>query len=266
MDELTPLSFPEAQVRAFFYELLRSPSTMLRKIADEDEDEMSALLDGCMLGLSLHVMGTGDGRSDEKKWEMISKVWVEMLMYAATHCGWKEHADALARGGELLTHVYLLMAHLGLCKQCPPELSSQVEARFERLDGILDALKLFASTSSEILVRFRSLSNPICSLIDGREFINLHLNHSITTKSNHSIILKEWDLFSVDFDALSDAVGTKHHPLYSGGGTEVIGSVNGLVFLRRSETNIAVYNLSTRECKKCYVAEIEIPRGDLRTG
>ncbi|KAL9398029.1 hypothetical protein Peur_006990 [Populus x canadensis] len=81
-----------------------------------------------------------------------------------------------------------------------------------------------------------------------------------------NIILKEWDLFAVDFDALSDAVEVKHHPLYSGGGTEVIGSVNGLVFLRRSETNIAVYNLSTRECKKCYVAETEIPRRDMTTG
>ncbi|KAF9679380.1 hypothetical protein SADUNF_Sadunf06G0009100 [Salix dunnii] len=46
----------------------------------------------------------------------------------------------------------------------------------------------------------------------------------------------------------------------------VNGSANGLVFLRPSETNIAVYNLSTRECKKCYVADIEIPRRDLTTG
>ncbi|KAB5551530.1 hypothetical protein DKX38_008841 [Salix brachista] len=140
MDELDTLWFPEAQVRAFFYELLGSPSTMLRKISQEDEGEMSALLDGCMLGLSLQSLETGNGWSDEKKWEMISKVWVEMLMYAATHCGWKEHTDALARGGELLTHVCLLMAHLGLSKQCPPVLSSQVEARIDRLCDILEDL------------------------------------------------------------------------------------------------------------------------------
>ncbi|CAK7345020.1 unnamed protein product [Dovyalis caffra] len=115
------------------------------------------------------------------------------------------------------------------------------------------------------VLRFRSLSKPICSLIDGPDFINLHLNHSITTKSNHSIILKEWDVFNVDFDNLSAAVEVKHHPLYAGGGTEVIGSVNGLVFLRHSERNIAVYNLSTREWKKCYVPEIEPPRRDLIT-
>ncbi|KAL3585062.1 hypothetical protein D5086_011929 [Populus alba] len=41
---------------------------------------------------------THDGWPNEKKWEMISEVWVDMLMYAASHCGWKQHADALARG------------------------------------------------------------------------------------------------------------------------------------------------------------------------
>ncbi|KAL3587300.1 hypothetical protein D5086_014167 [Populus alba] len=55
-----------------------------------------------------------DGWSNDKKWEMISEVWVDMLMYAASHSVWKEHVHALARGGELLTHVCLLMAHLGL--------------------------------------------------------------------------------------------------------------------------------------------------------
>ncbi|KAJ6380599.1 hypothetical protein OIU77_029487 [Salix suchowensis] len=142
-DQLDTLWFPEAKVRAFFYELLGSPSTMLRKIEEEEGgggEKYSALLDGCMLGLSLQSLETVNGRSDEKKWEMISKVWVEMLMYAATHCGWKQHADALARGGELLTHVCLLMAHLGLSKQCPPALSSQVEDRKKGLDGILHDL------------------------------------------------------------------------------------------------------------------------------
>ncbi|KAJ6991948.1 F-box protein CPR30-like isoform X1 [Populus alba x Populus x berolinensis] len=242
MDKLDTLSFPKDQVKAFFYELLRRPSTMLGEI-EEQQEEKSALLDGCMLAMSLQSSETQDGWPNEKKWEMISEVWVEMLMYAASHCGWKEHADALGRGGELLTHVCILMAHLGLSKQCPPEVSKQLAGQSKRL---------------------RDFTARIVS--ENEDFINLHLNHSITAKSNHSIILKEWDLFAVDFDALSDAVEVKHHPLYSGGGTEVIGSVNGLVFLRRSETNIAVYNLSTRECKKCYVAETEIPRRDLTTG
>lgn len=125
---------------------------------------------------------------------------------------------------------------------------------------------IFQQLPVKSLLRFRSLSKPICSLIDGPDFIKFHLYHSITAKSNHSVILKEWDLFTVDFDTLSDAVEVKHHPLYAAGGTEVIGSVNGLVFLRHSERNLAVYNLSTREWKKCFVVEIKPPRRDLITG
>ncbi|XVE48764.1 hypothetical protein DITRI_Ditri01bG0028600 [Diplodiscus trichospermus] len=53
----------------------------------------------------------------EEKWEMISKVWMEMIIHAASHCSWKEHAQQLRHGGELLTHVALLMAHLGLSTQ-----------------------------------------------------------------------------------------------------------------------------------------------------
>ncbi|XWS67658.1 hypothetical protein CRYUN_Cryun04dG0024800 [Craigia yunnanensis] len=53
----------------------------------------------------------------EEKWEMISKVWMEMMIHAASQCSWKEHAQQLRHGGELLTHVALLMAHLGLSTQ-----------------------------------------------------------------------------------------------------------------------------------------------------
>jgi len=53
----------------------------------------------------------------EKRWEMINEVWVEMVAYAAAQCPWKEHTHQLRRGGELLTHVSLLILHLGLTEQ-----------------------------------------------------------------------------------------------------------------------------------------------------
>ncbi|WRX27540.1 Protein of unknown function DUF594 - like 10 [Theobroma cacao] len=40
-----------------------------------------------------------------------------MLTYAASQCSWKEHARQLQQGEELLTHVALLMAHLGLTRK-----------------------------------------------------------------------------------------------------------------------------------------------------
>nr|XP_034887774.1 uncharacterized protein LOC118028330 [Populus alba] len=45
------------------------------------------------------------------------EVWMEMLAYAAAHYPWKEDAQQLRRGGELLNHVCFLMLHLGLSEQ-----------------------------------------------------------------------------------------------------------------------------------------------------
>ncbi|KAJ6921674.1 hypothetical protein NC652_015567 [Populus alba x Populus x berolinensis] len=59
MDKLDTLSFPKDQVKAFFYELLRRPSTMLGEI-EEQQEEKSALLDGCMLAMSLQSLKTRD--------------------------------------------------------------------------------------------------------------------------------------------------------------------------------------------------------------
>ncbi|KAJ6380606.1 hypothetical protein OIU77_029494 [Salix suchowensis] len=80
--------------------------------------KVSVLCSGFKLAKSLQTLVGRDDWENERKWKMISQVWVEMLTYAASHCGWKEHARTLTRGGELLTHVCLLMAHLGLSEQC----------------------------------------------------------------------------------------------------------------------------------------------------
>ncbi|XP_061952748.1 uncharacterized protein LOC133675402 isoform X2 [Populus nigra] len=75
----------------------------------------------------------------EKRWWMINEVWVEMLAYAAAHCPWKEHTQQLRRGGELLTHVSLLMLHLGLSEQY----------EFTRFDGDeVSVLDFFSSDQS----------------------------------------------------------------------------------------------------------------------
>jgi hypothetical protein len=74
----------------------------------------------------------------KERWEMIKEVWIEMLAYAAAHCPWKEHTHQLRRGGELLTHVSLLMLHLGLSEQY----------EFTRFDGDeVSVLEFFPSVS-----------------------------------------------------------------------------------------------------------------------
>ena len=42
---------------------------------------------------------------------------MEMLGYAAIHCDSYQHAKSLSRGGELLTHLWLLMAQLGVVEE-----------------------------------------------------------------------------------------------------------------------------------------------------
>ena len=49
--------------------------------------------------------------SKENKWNIICSVWVEMLCYAASNCPMEYHAEQLRRGGGLITHVWLLLAH-----------------------------------------------------------------------------------------------------------------------------------------------------------
>ncbi|KAH6757917.1 hypothetical protein C2S52_023155 [Perilla frutescens var. hirtella] len=67
----------------------------------------SVLFDGCRLAKELNELG-------DDKWEIMSKVWVEMLSYAAVRCKPQTLAEQLSRGGELISFVWLLMAHFGL--------------------------------------------------------------------------------------------------------------------------------------------------------
>ncbi|XP_047980473.1 uncharacterized protein LOC125222086 isoform X1 [Salvia hispanica] len=69
----------------------------------------TVLFDACILAKALLAEG--------KRWEIISKVWMEMLAHAATNCSGDHHVRQLRKGGELLSHVWLLMAHLGITEQ-----------------------------------------------------------------------------------------------------------------------------------------------------
>ncbi|CAA7033844.1 unnamed protein product [Microthlaspi erraticum] len=60
------------------------------------------------------LTGVGEDETEEVMWEVMSKVWVEMLCYAASHCDPKQHVAQLSGGGEFLSFVWLLMAHFGL--------------------------------------------------------------------------------------------------------------------------------------------------------
>ncbi|XBI34074.1 hypothetical protein VPH35_119923 [Triticum aestivum] len=51
---------------------------------------------------------------DEKMWEVIEGVWVEILCFSASRCRGYLHAKSLGTGRELLTHIWLLLSHMGM--------------------------------------------------------------------------------------------------------------------------------------------------------
>ncbi|KAH6803472.1 hypothetical protein C2S51_031719 [Perilla frutescens var. frutescens] len=73
----------------------------------------SLLFDACILANDLKKMKM----NEERRWEMMSRVWVELLSYGASRCRASDHARQLSRGGEFITFVWLLMVHFGLGEQ-----------------------------------------------------------------------------------------------------------------------------------------------------
>ncbi|XP_075660874.1 uncharacterized protein LOC142630723 isoform X4 [Castanea sativa] len=51
---------------------------------------------------------------EEQKWEILIKFWVENLARVATLCQGNNHAQQLQKGGEFLSHVWLLIEHMDL--------------------------------------------------------------------------------------------------------------------------------------------------------
>ncbi|KAL5757383.1 hypothetical protein ACOSP7_019994 [Xanthoceras sorbifolium] len=102
------------------------------------EGNVSLLMYGCILSRKLREL---TDRHDNRKWEIISDVWVEMLAYAADNCGWKEHTQRLRKGGEFLTHVYLLMAHFGFTRQYTGRKLIQLTAVIDTEDLLEDYLR-----------------------------------------------------------------------------------------------------------------------------
>ncbi|XP_075641280.1 uncharacterized protein LOC142612989 isoform X1 [Castanea sativa] len=85
--------------------------TEVRPVYVKGDRSKSVLFDACMLAKELKKL------ERDKKWEIISKVWAEMLSYAASHCRPATHAKEVSKGGQLISFVWLLMAHFGIGEQ-----------------------------------------------------------------------------------------------------------------------------------------------------
>ncbi|KAF8703382.1 hypothetical protein HU200_032183 [Digitaria exilis] len=103
------LKHPDPLDEPSVHAALLEVDTPLRASVVKGDKSMSVLWDGCYLAKELQVMR-------EAKWEIICKVWVEMLCYAGIQCGGYYHAEELRDGGEMLTFACFLMTHLGMGK------------------------------------------------------------------------------------------------------------------------------------------------------
>ena len=94
--------------------MLLEVDTEFEPIKVNEDKSKSMLFKACRLAKTLKSLEMEMG----EKWTMVSEVWVEILCYAASHCGLDSTRSAApARWGELLTHVWLVMSHLGDTQQ-----------------------------------------------------------------------------------------------------------------------------------------------------
>ncbi|KAF6991884.1 hypothetical protein CFC21_008933 [Triticum aestivum] len=70
------------------------------------------LKNGAELGKKLVELAEGEG--EEVAWEVLANFWSEMILYAAPSDNVDAHAEAIARGGELITLIWALLTHLGV--------------------------------------------------------------------------------------------------------------------------------------------------------
>lgn len=89
------------------YERTAAVKTKMRAAEVKGAASRSVLFDACVLAQQLRLESHG-------RWNVMSRVWVEMLCYAAINCRSIVHAQQLSKGGELLTFTWLLINHLGL--------------------------------------------------------------------------------------------------------------------------------------------------------
>lgn len=47
-------------------------------------------------------------------WELLTRFWSEMILYIAPSDNLDAHAEAIARGGELITLIWALLTHIGI--------------------------------------------------------------------------------------------------------------------------------------------------------
>ncbi|XP_074324826.1 uncharacterized protein LOC141661728 isoform X1 [Apium graveolens] len=95
----------------FACSLILSVDVDIKPINLKGDGSKSVLFDACILAKEINQP------CYRNRWEIMCKVWVEMMFYAAIRCRALSHVQQLSKGGELLTLIWILMAHFGFGQQ-----------------------------------------------------------------------------------------------------------------------------------------------------
>uniref|UniRef100_K4A041 DUF4220 domain-containing protein n=1 Tax=Setaria italica TaxID=4555 RepID=K4A041_SETIT len=71
------------------------------------------LKEGARLGKQLLALVV-EGEDDTALWKLLAEFWSEMIVYVAPSDNQKGHSEAIARGGELITLLWVLLFHAGI--------------------------------------------------------------------------------------------------------------------------------------------------------
>lgn len=67
----------------------------------------------------------------DKCWKVLADFWAEMLLYIAPSENVNEHFEALANGGEFITHWWALLTHAGILERAPRNVNNDIENQWE---------------------------------------------------------------------------------------------------------------------------------------
>ncbi|KAL8126223.1 F-box protein CPR1-like [Apium graveolens] len=135
---------------------------------------------------------------------------------------------------------------------------------------------IFSRLPVKSLLTFRCVSKPVCALIDSPHFIKTHLQQSLVSNSNRTIItasIHGSDIYYTDFD-LNNAFATFINHPFTHSGAHFIASCNGLILLLTAKgscvfetlsppdppnLDLVLVNPATRTHKLLPVSPIEYP-------
>jgi hypothetical protein len=97
--------------------------TLMKKSAEYGPGDDAPLI---LLGarLAKHLME--DIHEPTLRWKILSGFWAEMMLYVAPSDNALAHLEALAKGGEFITHLWALLTHAGVLKQNRPGSAGEV--------------------------------------------------------------------------------------------------------------------------------------------